>query len=327
MAPGTAGNFVVYNEEFFGGYVEELQQNAEVFNASSNGALVLRTEGLKGDYNAEAFIDLIGNLVTRRDTASVAAATDLPVTMDEEKGVKVNRKIGPVAQTLDAWRKVGSDWSTMSLRLGRQIAKAVMLDMVNTSITAITGAIKNVATLNYDATGQSTPTLTHTHLVSGMAKLGDQASRLVCWVMHSKPYFDLMKQQLADKLFEVAGATVYAGTVASFGKPVVVTDATALWDLNGSATDTYNVLGLTSGAGECIESETRDLESQLVTGLENLVGRIQGEYAFNVQLKGFEWDVANGGANPNDATIGTGTNWDQVFADVKSLGGFCVKVQ
>ena len=49
--------------------------------------------------------------------------------------------------------------------------------------------------------------------------------------------------------------------------------------------------------------------------------RLQGEYAYNVGVKGTAWDVANGGVNPDDATLGTGTNWDSVMDDVKDLAG------
>jgi hypothetical protein len=330
MAIGTAGDFKIYPEQFFGGMSEVIEQEAEVFNAASGGSLVLAPARLKGDYEKESFLKAITNLVSRRVTTGSAAyadAGDLPMTQGEIVGVKVNRKIGPVANTLDAWRKIGANPQTMSFQLGKQIGKAVALDYVNTSIAAVTAALKGVAALNFDATGAPTKTLTHSHMVSGMAKMGDAASSIVAWAMHSKPYYDLMGQAIADKIFEIAGATIYAGTVATFGKPVVVTDAPALWDLNGSATDTYNVLGLVPAAAVVKQSEDQEVVSQLVTGKENLVMRVQGEYAFNVNVKGFTWDVTNGGANPTDGAIATSSNWDKAATADKSLAGVCIKVQ
>jgi hypothetical protein len=67
----------------------------------------------------------------------------------------------------------------------------------------------------------------------------------------------------------------------------------------GSSATTYDVLGLVENSVEVAESEERDIISQPVTGLENLVDRIQGEYAFNLRVKGCAYDTAQG-ANPLD---------------------------
>ncbi|MDF1565360.1 MAG: major capsid protein [Deltaproteobacteria bacterium] len=324
MAIGKTSDFQIYQEEFFGGMSEVIEQEANAFNAASNNSLILTPTRLKGDYEKESFIKSIAGLVSRRDTTATTDATDIAMTMGEHVSVKVNRKIGPVAQTLDAWRKLGEDPSTMSFQLGKQIGKAVALDYVNTAITAAVAALKGVAALKHDG---SLGTITHTAMNQAMAKRGDAANALACWVMHSKAYFDLIGQQIADKLYEVASATVYAGTVATFGKPVVVTDAPGLWDANGSATDTYNTLCLVPGAVNVKQSEAQEIVSQLITGKENLVMRIQGEYAFNVGITGFAWDVTNGGANPADAAIGTSTNWDSSASNNKSRAGVLLVTQ
>ena len=327
MAIGKASDFVIYQEESYGGMFEAMDQNTNAFNAASNNSILMIARDLKGDYEKESFLKDISSLITRRDTTSVAAATDLAVTMGELISVKVNRKMGPIAQTLDAWRKVGQDQREMSFKLGQMIGMAKMKDYANTAVLAAEAALEGVATLIYDATGQSTKTLTATHLVNGLAKMGDMASLVGCWVMHSKPYFDLVKQALADKLYEEAGLVVYGASPGTFNRPVVVIDAPALTDANASATDTYNILGLVPGAVALVESEGEEIVSEVVTGLEQLVFRIQGEYAFNLGVKGFQWDVTNGGANPTDVALGTSTNWDQVATSVKNCAGIRIVTQ
>jgi hypothetical protein len=69
------------------------------------------------------------------------------------------------------------------------------------------------------------------------------------------------------------------------------------------------------------ESEEETITSQMFISLEQLVMRIQGEYAFNVGCKGFKWDVTNGGANPTGAAPGTTTNRDKAMAEHKNLAG------
>ena len=327
MAIGKASDFKIYQEEFYGGMYESIVQNVNAFNGASNNAIQLVAKELKGEYSKESFLKEISNLITRRDLTSVSAATDLAVTQGEFVGVKINRKIGPVAQTLDAWRKIASDPREMSFKVGQMVGQNKVKDYLNTAILAAETAISGQTALKNDITGGSTKTITHGHLVTTMAKMGDQASNIVCWVMHSKSYFDLIGQALTDKIVEVAGATIYSGNVATFNRPTIVTDAPALTDANGSLTDTYNILGLVPSAVTVTESEDEQIESQIITGLENLVFRIQGEYAFNLGVKGFAWDVTSGGANPLDAAIGTTTNWDKAATNDKALAGVVLITQ
>jgi hypothetical protein len=325
MAAGTKSNFKIYDEQFFGGMIEMIEQNANAFNAASNGTIVLQPERLIGDFEKESFVTTISNLITRRDITSVSAATDLLVAQAEKAGVKINRKIGPVAQTLDAFRKIGETVSpeVLSLMLGEQVGKAIAVDYINTAIIATRAALVNTAAVLYDYS--ATGTISHSVLVSGMAKFGDKAGDLSCWVMHSKPYFNLIGQSLTDKIFEVAGAVIYSGSVPTFGRPTLVIDAPALY--TAGTPDKYDTLCLVPGGVVVKESEERSIVNEVVTGLENLVVRMQGEYAFNLGIKGYTWDTTNGGANPTDGNIGTGSNWDKVATDNKSLAGIIVKTQ
>lgn len=325
MAIGKASDFKIYHEQFFGGMVEQIEQNANGFNAASNNTIQLRPERLVGDYEQESFIKNITNLITRRDTTSVAAATDLAMQQGEAVGVKINRKIGPVTQTLDAFRKIGMtvDNQTLSFMLGEQVGKAIAVDYINTAIVAARAALVGQAAVLHDYSG--TGKVTHGQMVVGMSKFGDKAGELAAWVMHSKVWFDLVGQAITDKIFEVAGATIYTGSTPTFGRPVVVIDAPALY--TAGTPDKYDTLGLVPNAVIVKESEQRDIVNEVVTGLENLVIRMQGEYAFNVGVKGFAWDMTNGGANPTDGTVGTSTNWDKVATENKSLAGIVIKTQ
>lgn len=320
MAIGTQANFVIYEEEYYGGQYEILAQNVDVFNAASNGAMAFVTRDIKGQYEKESFFQDM-TLINRRDPTSVSSATDTPMTQAELVGVKINDRIGPVAQTLNAFEKIGLDESVMSFLLGQMVARHKLRDYANTALLATTAALKGQTALKLDITGESTKSITATALARLLALMGDASGRIVALVMHSTIYWDLVKAAISDKLYEEAGIVVYGGTPGTFNRPVVVTDAPALKDDNGSLTDTYNTLGLVAGAVECVESEGERMVAQIVTGLQNLAIRYQGEHAFNLRQKGFAWDITNGGANPNDSALGTSTNWDKVATDNKDLGG------
>lgn len=317
MPIGKASDFKIYEPEFYGGMVEAITQNVNVFNAASNGALRLVSAAQKGHYDKESFFKDIANLVTRRDITSVSAATDLAMTQDEIIAVKANRKIGPVTQTMDAFKKLGANPSEMSLVFGRMVGSRVVQEMVNTSVAALSSAVGGQAGLIHTIAANGT--MTHAALVSGMAKFGDAAGRLRAWVMHSKPYFDLFQQSITDKITNVADVVIVQGTPATLGKPVIVTDIPGL--LVSGTPNLYHTLGLVEDAVTVNESEERNIISQVVTGLENLAVRIQGEYAYTIKLKGYKWDVANGGANPASAALVTASNWDVAVSDNRDTAG------
>jgi hypothetical protein len=323
MAITVSTDLKIYEPEFNSGMYESVAQFVEGVVSASAGAISMSSRILPGHYEKNAFFD-IASLINRRVTGSVSAKTDGNLTQDEFVAVKLNRRAGPVATQLDAFKKKGSSMQEFSYILGQQYAEQKLQNMLNSGLAAVETAIEaGSTTLNY------TPgaTLISTHLVTGMAKMGDRASSIRAWVMHSKPYFDLMAAQVADKIYGNANLVIYGGTPASFGKPVIVTDSASLWDLNGSLTDTYNVLGLTEGALKIEESEEETVVLDMISGLENLAVRFQAEFAFNVGVKGYRWDVANGGANPTDAALATTTNWDQAVTSLKWGPGVRIVVQ
>ena len=324
MAAGTKTDFEIFEEQFFGGMTETLQQNADAFNEASQGALRVITRLHRGDYIEESIIKgLAGTLVTRRDVTSVSAASDTPLEQVLDRGVKLNRKIGPVAQTLDAWKKIGSDPEMMSFVVGEQAGPEIAVEMLNTLVSIMVTSIGGVAALvnDYSATG----TATHLQLVKTLAKFGDAAGKVVAWVMHSKPYYDLVGQAITDNVWNVGGLAIMEGSTATLGRPVVITDSSSL--LVSGTPDVYLTLGLVEGAGVAMESEERELVSETVTGLENLVGRIQGEYVYTANAKGFQWDATNGGINPTAGALATASNWDQWALDNKQLPGVLLKTQ
>ncbi|HWQ34322.1 MAG TPA: major capsid protein [Blastocatellia bacterium] len=323
MAIGTATDFKIYPDQFFGGMVETLEQNVDAFNQASGGALRLITQRKKGHFEQESFIKKLSGLISRRDISSTAAVADNKLAQDEIVGVKINRRIGPVAETMDAFRKIQVPPDQFSFLLGQQIGPEIAADFVNTGLLALEAALENVAGVFYDHSGVGAGTITQSGLVNGLAKFGDASTRVKAWVMHSKPYFDLMQDLITNKLYENTGIVVFEGSVATLNRPTIVIDSPSL--LKTGTPNTYRILGLVDGAMEVAESEERSVVSDTITGQENLVVRIQGEHAYNLKLKGFKWDTAGGGVNPTDAALSTGANWINVMADVKSLGGIVIK--
>lgn len=324
MAIGKASDFQIYHDEFHSGLMEAIDTNIDAFNEASAGTIRLVSASHEGDYQKEAFFKEISSLVSRRDTTSVSAATDLAMTEGQEARVKVHRKVGPVAQTMDAFRKIGMDPSEMSMMLGQWIGPRIVKDQILTAIKAAAAGIANNSGVLQSNTGA---TITYAGIVQALAKFGDAADEIKCLVFHSKQWFDLVNTMtsVSTELTGVGQMAVQSGIVPAFGRRVVVIDSADLI-VTGSP-DNYRCLGLVEGGVVVIESEPPTVVSDVVTGLENLVVRFQGEHAYSLGLKGYTWDIANGGAGPTDAALATGGNWDKVATSDKNTAGVMLRTQ
>lgn len=323
MAAGTGANFKIYQEYLHTRINELLAQNGNAFNAASAGAIRLTTQSILGDYQYKSFFANLGaGLAARRDVTSVAGQTDTPMTQAELVSVKLNRKLIPIAQTRDAFRKIFGRFTETEFTglVAEQSANAMQLEMLNSGLGAVANALKGQAA-SY-VTETSLGSISTAALVKALAAFGDAASRVVCWVMHSKPYYDLVQNQIAANIAGVSNFNIANASPITLNRPVIVTDSTSLIaQLNSPDINNYYTLGLTADAVVLENSEEQDVVVQDVTGLENLVVRIQGEYAYNLSLKGFQWDVASGGANPLATAVATGSNWDTAFTSVKDRSG------
>lgn len=322
MAIGKASDMKVYQEEFQSGLIESVAQFLGIFNDGTRGAIRLVPNALKGDYSKAAFFKDVASLVTRRDTTSVAAATDLAMTQDEVISVKLNRKVGPVAQTLDAIKKANLTEAEASRAFGVLAGERKMKDMVDAAIRAAVAGISATSAMVSDVSVTTSTRIPASpdRLNTARALMGDAAQDVVCWVSHSRPNFDIIGGLLTGTTAGLADVATIQGALPGYlGRPSIITDSAAL-----TFTDTYvkyRTLGLVRDAVVVTESEEESFHTEIVSGLENLVRRWQSEHAFNVQLKGYKWDITNGGANPNDTALALATNWDKVATDNKHTPG------
>lgn len=324
MAIGKYSDFKIYEEEFYGGMNDVIARNTAAFNGPSNNAIRLVRSNHAGNFLKEAYFTQISSLVARRDITSTAAATDAALASDEVISPKLARKF-MVANTLDSLKKIASSPEEFSFVVGEQVATAKMVDWLDTLLLCGVTAISKTAASFADKTASGGSTLTYTYLIDGLTLMGDKSSRIVALAMHSKAYFDLMATNISTVIDRVAGATIYEGTVGTMGLPVVVTDSASLINTDGisSGTDSYYTVGLTENGLAAVESEETTVVSEIVTGLENLTFRAQGEHSFDVSVQGISY--TDTGVNPADAALSTAGNWTLKRASVKSAAGFVIE--
>lgn len=306
----------VYNNEIVGTTIELLGQMTDKFNAASGGAIVLSTDGFRGDYDKESFFNQLASAQRRVDryAANTAqAATNL--TQGEVVGVKVAGGFGPVLFEPSQLSWMQRDPGAAIMAISEGFADALLADQLNTAVGAAVAAIENHAALVNDVSG--TGGITQQALNGSHAKFGDSSSMLVTDVMSGSVYHRLIGEALANsnELFQSSNVRV----IDILGKLVVVSDIPALYEAGTPNKD--KVLSLTNRG--IVVDNTSDILSNLETdnGKKRIETTWQADYTFGLKLKGFAWDVANGGASPEDAELFTGTNWDKAVADDKHLAG------
>lgn len=102
------------------------------------------------------------------------------------------------------------------------------------------------------------------------------------------------------------------------GKAIVVTDARAPMSLELEQAVRPWPRGL-----RCHGLRRRRHRDNIQTsnGKERIETTFQADYTFGLALKGYTWDVTNGGKSPTDAEIATGSNWDKIASDIKHTAG------
>ncbi|EMM6472849.1 major capsid protein [Enterobacter hormaechei] len=312
MATTVNSDLVIYDDLAQTAFLERRQDNLEVFNASSNGAILLDNELIEGDFRKRAFYK-VGGSIESRDTNSTDKVTGKKIGAGESVSVKAPWKYGPYETTEEAFKRRGRSVDEFSEVIGVDVADATLEGYVKYGLKALTAAIgantDMVVTADIATDGKKT-------LTRGLRKYGDKFNRVVLFVMHSATYFDIVDEAIANKIYEEAGVVVYGGQPGTLGKPVLVTDTM----------DADAILGLVAGAVTVTESQAPGFRSYDINDQENLAIGYRAEGTVNVELLGYSWDTAKGD-NPDLTAIGTAGNWKKHFTSNKSTAGVLIKLE
>lgn len=315
-------DFQVFNEFTYTAATEIVRQQVELFNAATNGAIVLRAANNLGDYTDSTFYGLIADLIRRRNVYGSGAIPEKVLEMLLATTVKVATGT-PTVRMDPAWFSwINRDQEEAGAVYGQQLAAAMMQDMLNTAITALVAALSNDAEIQHTDTAA---VISFADMVTGASKMGDRAQQITTWVMHSKPLFDLYQNALANTegLFMFDTINVRQD---GFGRRFVITDSPALVN-TVPAPDQYISLGL-GPAAVVVEQNDDFLQNiETINGFENIKRTIQSEWTYNLGVRGYAWDKSSGGPSPNDAALASAANWDRNVTSHKDLPGVMVTTQ
>ena len=326
MAITLPTDFKLRNDLIETGYVETVAQAIEAFQNGGNGAIQIESGAIEGNYAQSNFLKEVASLVTRRinqGAGADGAATALAVTEGDQLAARIARKIGPVDVTLSALRTRNMGEDAISLAIGQQIAKATVADKINTAAASLVGALTAVSGAYYDNTAVTAKTLDYEALSQVLQLAGDGSTEIVAFMMHSKPFFDLMRTQLnpSTELYNSPSiGQIFSGNPATLGRPIIVTDSAPM-----VVASDYWCFALKAGAIMLKEDTMPTLLNQMVLGNENIAWRLQGESDYICRVQGYAYKTA-AGVNPTLATLATTGSWDLDAGSAKQGGAFALKV-
>lgn len=318
-------DLAVYSEYAYSSMTEVLQQQIELFNAATGGALILQGAAHQGDFSDTAFFAKIaGGTVRRRNAYGSGAVAEKVLKHLEDTSVKVAAGTPPIRLDPGQFRWIQQNPEVAGAAMGQQMAVDTLADMLNTGLGATYAALAGESDVVLDVTADATPAnrvISWVNLNKAQALFGDRSSRIGVWLMHSTPMHTLYGSNLTngERLFTYGTVNVLRDP---FGKLLVMTDSEQLVDIpGGTDPNIYHVLGLTPGAVMIGQNNDFDAMEEGKTGDENLIRVYQAEWSYNVGVNGFAWDKTTGGKSPNDAALFTSANWDRYATDKKDLGG------
>jgi len=311
----------VYSEYAYASFTEVLQQQVELFNAATGGALVLSSAANQGDFSQQAFFAKIaGGTVRRRNAYGSGSVAEKTLSQLEDVSVKVAAGTPPIRIDRGQFTWIQQNPQVAGAVLGQQIAVDQMADMLNTGLGCAYTALAQESDVVFDASGLSgaLANVTWSNLNKAQALFGDRSARIGVWIMHSTPMHSLYGNNLTngERLFTYGTVNVLRDP---FGKLLVMTDSPQL--VTAGSPDKYHVLGLTPGAVIIGQNNDFDANEEAKNGNENIVRTYQAEWTYNVGVKGFAWDKTTGGKSPNDAALFASANWDKYATDPKDLAG------
>ncbi len=314
---GTNADMIYENPFFQAGWYETASGLFAKFNDASVNTIQLITKDRPGDFYRIMELLFPDGIVGHRDTEDVTTGlTPHKVSSRERRVIKVNRVLGPLEGTLDMWIKQGMSTDEAYYAFGVFMAKESLKSLFKMGITSATAFLSSVEGLVLSATTKHAKASV---LNQGLRLMGGDASNIIAWVMPGVIYNDLIGEAITAARYDEVGGVVYGGAPGTLGRPVVISDCPGLFVDNGEDPDTYYILGLQRGAIIIEESEERRIVRQTITGLPNLIERIQGEDAVNIEVKGAGW-LSTAETNPDETALGTSTNWEQINDDHECAG-------
>lgn len=318
-----AANFVFYEEQFRGGYRETLQTEEQRLAQGLGDAISVTIQNASGEVTKESYFRRMNNTVNRLDLGASGNVSTINLTEDDIKIPHLYRRVGPFSvRDIDLVRRDVSS-QTYSSILGSQVAEDTAVDYVTSGINALVGSALSTTELRvkYQDASNNYKKMDYDALINGIEPFGDQSSDVNYALMHSKPFFQLMRESLDIQGTDVPGGIIYDGRVGTAGLNVFVVDSDALKILDGSNnTIGYRTLCLRSNALEIEEIFSPSMkQSTDVLDVAGPAVSMAGIHGLKVKPRGYSYEDGAGNTtkNPDASQLLDPSNWQRAFTEPK----------
>lgn len=359
-------DMILFNKQVQTVASETIDQQIKKFNSASGMTLILGSGLDIGDVIEKASYDLIKELIHRRDAYSDGAVPDTFIHQMLDVSIKVDRRVGPVSWIGEQFRRLKKSEEEAGMLIGEQMADGILQDFLNTLVGTLIASYQSAAydkkfdpseagadktyhkysnIVNLDGGSNINPTLLA--LNDGAALFGDRSNAIKTWLMDGTTYHRMIGEAITNenRLFEIGNINV---STDGLGRRYIVSDIPDLRQshyyesaiTNGALSYTRKayengnktwILGLTTGAGMIrrggIYSDTIP-----IVGRENLGKRWQGEYSFDISLKGYKYGGlvddkdASTYKSPTNEMLKNPENWAPIFLSTKDQAGVAVVI-
>ena len=315
----------IFNDQVRSTATELVDQDVQKFNEASAGTLILGNQFVIGDYVEQAMWQLVDGIANRRNAYGGTTAVDAQ-TLGQvlDRSVKIDGRVGPLNITGTMMRRIGAGDTEPAAVVAAQASAAMFQDYLNTTAACLVAAIGNNADLVKDISGETgtAANISMQGLNKANALMGDRSQQIRAYIMHSMAFHSLIDQAInnVESLFVIGDLTVYKDFL---GRRYVVSDIPQL----SAGEGVYNTLGLTPSAAIVQVGGLYDMVTAEKTGGQNILRQMQGEYDFNVSLKGYSWVGQKTGQSPTDEELATASSWSKTATSNKDTAGVILKAK
>lgn len=283
-----------------------------------------------GYYADQAVLNPITGLIQVRDYVNGGnALTAAKIQSRNDNGVIVRFTALSNIGT-DAWR-IG--WGLSEQRLADHFFQQTSMEWIALMQTYVIGiakaAIGSMSGTPHTKTvwnASSRTNLSNSLILNGLSTLTDKQQMYFgqgkgVMVTRAETTYDLGIGQLGSGVAGIADVMVRQGTPQTNGIPFVIAQDASL-TVADAGFDKYYALFMGPGAMR-IKLETPRVyapDQRLDTNVVTNFLRCDMDAYF--EIPGKQWDKTNGGDNPSSATIMTGSNWDDTYADAREVAMF-----
>ena len=312
---------------------------ADIFNARSRGTISFGTRRQTSTVGETFAWDRLTRKGEFRDPRVRTPRTEGFLNQFSTKTIKMGSVWGPDVLDISSADWKGIPFARLGTVRGQQIASDSISRRAQIAVSGLNGAfgVSGLAGLTTDkrapagtalASVADANKMTLANLLDAQAVLGDNYESIRVWVMHSKPFHDLLKANVsnASRLFTIANV----GITSFLGKTFIVTDNPRLIVAQSGSggslrVQSYYTLGLKAGACSVdAAGEFRSVTNE-ITGKENLEVVTQAQDSMILGISNMQYTQT---VEPKSyADLATAANWATDIGVVDLKDYFGVRLQ